>query len=49
MNVCKEFGKFDGSSKWIKGCLIECDETKKSMINDSGSTTNQNVSTNNLV
>ena len=48
-NICKEFGKLEGSSKWIKGCSIQRDETKKSKINDSESTTNQNVSTNNLV
>ena len=49
LNICKEFGKLEGSSKWIEGCLIQCDETKKSIINDSELTTNQNVSTNNLV
>ena len=49
LSICKELGKLDVSFKWIKGSLIQCDETKKSIINDSELTTNQNVSTNNLV
>ena len=49
LNICKELEKFGDSSKWIEGCLIQCDETNKSIINDSELTTNQNVSTNNLV
>ena len=49
LNICKEFGKFGESSNWIEGSLIQCDETKKSIINDSELTTNQNVSTNKLV
>ena len=49
LNRRKEFSILDGSSEKciIEGCIIES-RTKKSMIqdrNDSGSTTDQNVST----
>ena len=32
----------------MKGCIIQCDETNKSMSDGSGLTTDQTVSTNKL-
>ena len=42
-NTLKEFGKLDGSFKWIKGCIILCDETKKTMSDDFGSITSEST------
>ena len=48
LSICKELGKLDGSFKWMKGSLIQRDETEKSMSDDSGLATDQTVSTNKL-
>ena len=48
LSICKELGKLNGSTIWIKGCIIQCDDTKKSLSGDTGLTKDQKVSTNNL-
>ena len=44
MNTCKEFGNLDGSYKWIKGCIILCAETKKTISDDLESITSGSFS-----
>ena len=44
MNTFKEFGNLDGSYKWIKGCIIQCAETKKTISDDLGSITSGSFS-----